>query len=109
MLAKPTGWHYRSATPRDSFVRDVVRIVVVKAVVTVCLLSSVGVGRAGVIFNFSSATGLGGGSRWDAAPRTVNIGGTNFERSLDRGLRYSLQGGSYQAYRDLFFLAGGCA
>ena len=43
-------------------------------------------------------TGLGGGFRWDAAPR--NIGG--FERSLSGGIRYSLQGGSYQAYRDLF-------
>lgn len=43
-------------------------------------------------------TGLAGGFRWDAAPR--NIGG--FERSLAGGIRYSLQGGSYQAYRDLF-------
>ena len=43
-------------------------------------------------------TGLAGGFRWDAAPRT--IGGQ--ERSLSGGIRYSLQGGSYQAYRDLF-------
>ncbi|NEO94144.1 hypothetical protein [Moorena sp. SIO3I6] len=50
-----------------------------------------------VIFNRSGST-LGGGSRWDAAPRTIQ--GQN--RSLDGGLRYSLQGGSYQAYRDLF-------
>ena len=106
MFAKPTGRHYRSATLIDSFARDLVRTVVINAVVTVCLLSAVGVGRAGVIFNFSSTTGLGGGSRWDAAPRTVNIGGTNFERSLDGGLRYSLQGGSYQAYRDLFSWQG---
>jgi PEP-CTERM motif len=53
--------------------------------------------EAGTIFNFTGAT-LGGGSRWDAAPRTIN--GT--ERSLDGGLRYSVQGGSYQAFRDLF-------
>lgn len=51
--------------------------------------------RAFGIFN---NTGLNGGSRWDAAPRT--LGGQ--ERSLDGGLRFSLQGGSYQAYRDLF-------
>ena len=41
---------------------------------------------------------LFGGMRWDAAPRMI---GAN-ERSLDGGLRYSLQGGSFQAYRDLF-------
>jgi hypothetical protein len=39
-----------------------------------------------------------GGSRWDAAPRTI---GSN-ERSLNGGLRYSLDGGSFQAYRDSF-------
>jgi hypothetical protein len=43
-------------------------------------------------------TGLTGGFRWDAAPRMV---GAN-ERSLSGGLRYSVQGGSYQGYRDLF-------
>ena len=31
----------------------------------------------------------------------MNVAGVG-ERSLDGGLRYSLQGGSYQAYRDLF-------
>src|SRR5262245_27945029 len=53
--------------------------------------------RAGVIFNLAGAT-LGGGSRWDAAPRNIS----GFERSLNGGLRYSVQGGSFQAYRDLF-------
>ena len=56
---------------------------------------------AGGMFNFSGST-LSGGSRWDAAPRTVNIGGSNFERSLNGGLRFAMQGTSYQAYRDLF-------
>ena len=60
-----------------------------------------------VLMGYSSATsaavifgnnGLQNGSRWDAAPRT--IGGN--ERSLSGGLRYSLQGGSFQSYRDLF-------
>lgn len=56
---------------------------------------------AGDIFNFTGST-IGGGSRWDAAPRIINISGSNVERSLDGGLRYSMQGGSFQAYRDSF-------
>ena len=36
--------------------------------------------------------------RWNADPHFVE----GVERSLDGGLRYSLQGGSYAAYRDLF-------
>lgn len=36
--------------------------------------------------------------RWDAAPRTV----MDEERSLDGGLRYSVEGGSYEAFRDQF-------
>jgi len=51
---------------------------------------------AGVIFG--SNGNLGGGWRWDAAPRTL-VGN---ERSLDGGLRFSMQGGSYEAYRDRF-------
>lgn len=53
--------------------------------------------KAFVIFNRVGDT-IAGGSRWDAEPRTIN----GAERSLNRGLRYSLQGGSYEAYRDLF-------
>jgi hypothetical protein len=41
---------------------------------------------------------LSGGWRWDAAPRTIN----GNERSLDGGLRFSLQGGSFASYRDQF-------
>ncbi|MEM7625394.1 MAG: hypothetical protein AAF333_07185 [Planctomycetota bacterium] len=51
-------------------------------------------GDAATIFNHS---GLNYGSRWDAAPRIIN----GNERSLDGGLRYSLEGGSYQNFRDL--------
>ncbi|XQW85611.1 PEP-CTERM sorting domain-containing protein [Thalassotalea piscium] len=51
---------------------------------------------AGVMFNNN---GLSGGSRWDASPRNVFAAG---ERSLDGGLRYSLQGGTFEAYRDMF-------
>lgn len=36
--------------------------------------------------------------RWDAAPREFD----GWERSLDGGLRYSLQTGSYEGFRDLF-------
>lgn len=62
------------------------------------ILAAIGVSaelRAGDIFGES---GLNGGSRWDAAPRT--IGGN--ERSLAGGLRFSLEGGSFEAYRDMF-------
>ena len=47
-------------------------------------------------------TGLDGGYRWDAAPRTVN----GLERSLDGGLRYSLPTGSFAGCRDLFAWQG---
>jgi hypothetical protein len=54
--------------------------------------------NAGVVFGLPT-TGLQGGVyRWDAAPRT--IGGN--ERSLDGGLRYSVSGGSLDAFRDQF-------
>ena len=49
-------------------------------------------------FGAYGMSGLSGGFRWDAAPRTVS----GWERSLDGGLRYSLQGGSWQSYRDSF-------
>lgn len=42
-------------------------------------------------------------ARWDAGPRMFDLGEVGqFERSLDGGLRYSLQGGSYEAFRDAF-------
>jgi hypothetical protein len=52
--------------------------------------------NAGVI---SGSNTLDGGSRWNAD--YFDISGIG-ERSLDGGLRYSLQGGSMSAYRDLF-------
>jgi len=70
--------------------------------VTICLSALATPTQAGVIFGLTGNT-LGGGSRWDAAPRVVDFGGgVQWERSLDGSLRYALQGGSYQAYRDLF-------
>ena len=38
------------------------------------------------------------GARWSAAPRFVD----GVERSLDGGIRYSLDGGSYENFRDMF-------
>lgn len=64
-----------------------------------------GAAFGGVVFNLTS-TGLGGGSRWDAAPRNVTVSGTTLERSLSGGIRYSLQGGSYAAFRDAFSWSG---
>ncbi len=48
-------------------------------------------------------TGLSGGFRWDAAPRTNN----GDERSLQGGLRYSMQGGSYAGFFSQFTFSGG--
>ncbi len=67
----------------------------------IAAFSAVDSALAGGAFNYTGAT-IGGGSRWDAAPRIINLSGTNFERSLNGGLRYSVQGGSFQAFRDLF-------
>ena len=67
------------------------------------LAGATGLACAGVMFGESPANTIGGGFRWDAAPKSIN----GLERSLDGGLRYSLQGGSYQAYRDLFTWSGG--
>ena len=73
------------------------------AALVVAALTILGISPAGssaaVIFGNS---GLSWGSRWDAAPRTIS----GRERSLDGGLRYSLQGGSYEAFRDLFSWQG---
>ncbi|MCC7084283.1 MAG: hypothetical protein IT427_04670, partial [Pirellulales bacterium] len=47
-------------------------------------------------FTFWGGQELFRGYRWDAAPRREQ----GQERSLDGGLRYSMQGGSYQTFRD---------
>lgn len=62
---------------------------------------------AAVMFDLNldnnSADGvLDDGSRWNAAPMTRVRNGQSWERSLDGGLRYSVQGGGWSAYRDLF-------
>jgi hypothetical protein len=70
---------------------------VVAASLTALTITVAKPAEAGTIFNFTGST-LGGGSRWNADP-FVNLG---LERSLNGGLRYSLQGGSFEAFRDLF-------
>ena len=49
-------------------------------------------------FGVINEDGNGIAMRWDAAPRTVS----GNERSLDGGLRYSIEGGNYESYRDMF-------
>jgi hypothetical protein len=68
------------------------------------LATVTGLASAGVMFGESPVNTIGGGFRWDAAPKTIAGVG---ERSLDGALRYSLQGGSFTAYRDLFQWSGG--
>lgn len=69
--------------------------------------SAVGASRAAIVFDLnidnSAADGvLDDGSRWTAAPLTLIRDGRPWERSLVGGLRYSVEGGTWAAYRDLF-------
>lgn len=85
-----------------SVTRESVRVVFLRMLVAFgILLTTAPSAHAGAILGFSGA-GLTGGFRWDADPFSVDLGGTLYERSLDGGLRYSLEGGSYEAFRDLF-------
>ena len=77
------------------------RTVAVGLLTTLGLLAGAVPAEAGVVFGLTGST-LAGGFRWDAAPRT--LGG--LERSLDDGLRYSVSGGSYQAFRDSYTWSG---
>jgi hypothetical protein len=77
------------------------RATTVAALLAGLLLCGASVAQAGTIFGFAGAT-LGGGSRWDADPLSLNLGGTVYERSLVGGLRYSVEGGSFGAFRDMF-------
>jgi hypothetical protein len=67
------------------------------------VLAGVSASASGYSFGIFANTGLQGGARWDAGSRQY----AGFERSLEGGLRFSLQGGSYQAFRDQFTWAGG--
>ena len=57
---------------------------------------------AGVIFGLDGNGSLDGGSRWNADETFFDTSAGLMERSLSGGLRYSVQGGSYAAYRDRF-------
>ena len=57
---------------------------------------------AGPALGFRLIGSPGSWSRWDAAPRTVN----GVERSLDGGLRYSIEHGDYGILRDEFMWLG---
>lgn len=65
------------------------------ACITLTLMSSA---NAGTVFGLSGVGLQGGVYRWDAAPRVI----AGNERSLDGGLRYSVSGGSLDAFRDQF-------
>lgn len=69
-----------------------------------CVLVGLGApGRAAWGFAIYGATGLERGAHWDANLRFTS----GVERSLSGGLRYSLSGGSFQAFRDRFNWSGG--
>ncbi len=53
-------------------------------------------------FGFFAGNGLNGGARWDTEPRMVGA----VERSIDGGLRFSVTGGSYEAFRSSFQWVG---
>jgi hypothetical protein len=72
-------------------------LIVINAVITLTALELTTPQSSNAFVIFGN-DGLSGGFRWDADARTIN----GNERSLNGGLRYSLQGGSYEAYRDLF-------
>lgn len=67
------------------------------AIATALCMASAGAG-AGV----TSSTTLAGGDRWDAAPRQLTGPNGFGERSLAGGLRYNMQGGSYESFRNIF-------
>lgn len=71
------------------------------ALLALVLVAQVGVSPSAIAFRVIQSGGRT--VRWDAAPRTVS----GVERSLAGGLRYSVEGGSYQALRDQLTWVGG--
>lgn len=66
------------------------------------VVSALGLAGATAEAGVTSSGALTGGDRWDAAYRE-KTGQNGFgERSLVGGLRYNMQGGSYEAFRNLF-------
>lgn len=58
---------------------------------------------AAVAFGLSGNDSLSGGSRWNAAPTSFDTRSDgSVERSLDGGLRFSVDGSNYEVYRDKF-------
>ena len=77
-----------------------------RVVLGLSILVGTATASAGVITGTVPGNPLAGGSRWDYAPREMTIFGNVRNRSLADGLSYNMQGGSYQAYRDLFTWSG---
>ena len=74
--------------------RVVVRTVTVAALFLFVFFGAARVEAGGIYGN----VGLSQGFRWDADPRIVS----GNERSLDGGLRYAMEGRTYEGFRDLF-------
>ncbi|TWU60163.1 hypothetical protein Poly51_04380 [Rubripirellula tenax] len=68
----------------------------------VASLTTISSSYAAVVFGLDGNGSLSGGSRWNAAPRTFSTSQGSIERSLDGGLRFSVSGGNYEAFRDQF-------
>lgn len=71
--------------------------VIAVAFLTLCSSELMGAGFFGLSNNLSR------GARWPLNPRTNSAG---FERSLDGGLRYSVDTGSFETFRDSFNWSG---
>ncbi|MCA9130190.1 MAG: PEP-CTERM sorting domain-containing protein [Planctomycetales bacterium] len=65
-------------------------------------LSSTPAVDAAVVFGLQGGGSLDGGFRWNAVSTTYTTSQGDVERSLAGGLRYSVSGGNYAAYRDQF-------
>lgn len=78
------------------------RVLGLKAAACAALMLPMVSAQAGVVFGLNNTGLTGGVYRWDAAARTIN----GNERSLEGGLRYSLSGGSFEAFRDSFSWSG---
>jgi hypothetical protein len=88
--ARPVTWSWRG---------NFILVATMAWTLVFCLVDAA---IGGVAFNYSPAGTIGGGSRWDAAPRTVSIQGIDYERSLVGGLRYTVTGESFATFRNQF-------
>jgi hypothetical protein len=90
-----------------SFAQTHSTILAKSAIAAALIASSVVTPATAGVISVPSGNGLGGGSRWDSATRNVFVNGICCEdRSLNGGLTYTLDGGGYAAFRDMFSWSG---